>query len=144
MQTDDTNESQSKAPKRPTYSDPVTESEYESVRKAKAELEGVASGLESRGPLSILRKERAASSAWLRYSGLGIQMAATLVLPVLGGLWLDNEWGSGPWGVVVGGLVGAVASVTGVILTVQRAEAAESRREAREKANREANRKPKE
>lgn len=114
-------------PKRPAYSDPVSDEEYARMAAEREELRRAASSLESKGPLKALRGESAAPNTWLRYSGLGIQMALTLVLPVLGGMWLDKEYGWDPWGVVLGGLVGATASITSVILTVQRGERAEEK-----------------
>jgi hypothetical protein len=114
-------------PKRPPYSDPVTDAEYAKMASEREELRRAAGALETKGPLKSMRGPNAAPNTWVRYSGLGIQMAVTLVLPVLGGLWLDNNYGWDPWGVVLGGLVGATASITGVILTVQRGERAEEK-----------------
>jgi len=114
-------------PKMPTYSDPVTPEEYARMTAERDALRGVVGQMGAKGPLKSLREAGSAPNQWMRYSGLGIQMAATLILPVLGGMWLDKEYGWEPWGVVLGGMVGATASVTSVIMTVQRAERAEAK-----------------
>jgi F0F1-type ATP synthase assembly protein I len=45
------------------------------------------------------------------YLGLGTQLAVTVVLFVLLGLWLDDEWDTNPWMTVAGALVGAGAGM---------------------------------
>jgi F0F1-type ATP synthase assembly protein I len=42
----------------------------------------------------------------LRYAGLGIQLAAALVLGVLGGQWLDRKLGTDGVFVIVGAFLG--------------------------------------
>lgn len=41
-----------------------------------------------------------------RYSGLGLQLAASVVLFMLAGRWLDGKLGTGQWLTLVGALVG--------------------------------------
>jgi len=41
-----------------------------------------------------------------RYSGIGLQFAATFVLFTLGGRWLDGRWESSPWCLLVGVALG--------------------------------------
>ncbi len=41
--------------------------------------------------------------------GLGIEMAASMVLPVVVGIYIDHRFESTPWGVLVGALLGMVS-----------------------------------
>lgn len=47
---------------------------------------------------------------YLRYSGLGVQFAATLGLPVALGLWLDRKFDSSPWLILAGTALGGSAA----------------------------------
>lgn len=38
-------------------------------------------------------------------------VAVELVLPALGGYWLDGRWGTAPWLLIAGVIVGAVVSM---------------------------------
>ena len=42
----------------------------------------------------------------LAYSTIGIQLAAILLLFLFGGHWLDERYGSSPWFVLLGTLIG--------------------------------------
>ena len=44
-----------------------------------------------------------------RYSGLGLQLAASVVVFMLAGRWLDGKLGTGQWLTLVGALVGGAA-----------------------------------
>ena len=44
-----------------------------------------------------------------KYSGLGLQMAVSLGLPIAGGLWLDQRYGFSPWALFVGIVFGLVS-----------------------------------
>lgn len=54
------------------------------------------------------------------YMGLGIQLAAAMV--VFGGIgwWLDERWGTTPWLLVAGVLLGAVGGMISIIRTTIR------------------------
>jgi len=52
-------------------------------------------------------------------STLGFQVAAPIVLGILGGQYLDKKFGTGPWLMIVCLFVGLVASVTGLLRLVQ-------------------------
>jgi F0F1-type ATP synthase assembly protein I len=41
--------------------------------------------------------------------GLGIEMAASMVLPVVIGIYIDHRFESTPWGVLIGAFLGMVA-----------------------------------
>lgn len=43
------------------------------------------------------------------FLGLGIQIAASLLVPLLAGIWLDKKFGLFPWLTVAGALFGIVS-----------------------------------
>lgn len=52
-------------------------------------------------------KEREGAAGDLyRYSGLGLQFAATVGLFALAGRWLDGRWNASPWFLLVGVFLG--------------------------------------
>jgi hypothetical protein len=51
----------------------------------------------------------------LRYAGLGLQLAVTLVLGVLAGQWLDRKAGTDGVFAIVGALVGFAATLYSLI-----------------------------
>lgn len=57
---------------------------------------------------------------YARYSGLGIQMAVSLGLPLYAGWWLDKTYETSPWG-ILGGIVIGLASIFSLLykLTIQ-------------------------
>jgi len=48
------------------------------------------------------------------YAALGSELAGSVLVPVLLGLWADSRYGWSPWGVVMGAVLGMIAG--GVIL----------------------------
>ena len=51
---------------------------------------------------------------WIRYSGIGFELAGATAGFALIGYWVDKRFGTSPWGVVVGvvlGLVGGLYSL---------------------------------
>ena len=55
------------------------------------------------------RDEEPAMVSVARYSGLGLQLAGSLLLFLFGGRWLDGKLGTRPLFTLVGALVGALA-----------------------------------
>ena len=55
------------------------------------------------------RKPEPAVVSLGRYSGLGLQLAASVVLFMLAGRWLDGKLGTGNWLTLVGALIGGAA-----------------------------------
>ncbi len=54
-----------------------------------------------------------------RYSALGIEMSVAVLLGTLVGNWVDEKWGTEPWGLVIGGAVGMGAAAQAVIRAVK-------------------------
>ena len=62
--------------------------------------------------------------------GLGFQFAGAIVLSVLAGQWVDQRFGSDPWGVLGGASLGFGAGFFSIYRTVTAADRqAKSRRE---------------
>ena len=77
-------------------------------------------------------RTREATSVSLMH--LGLTYAASVILYGLGGWWLDGRLGTLPLFTLLGVLLGAFAGFLWISREVQRAEAAERRRDARDAA----------
>ena len=55
-----------------------------------------------------------------RYMGLGVELMASIVGPTLLGWWLDREFGTEPWLVVCGMLMGLVGGFYNLLKTLLR------------------------
>lgn len=53
--------------------------------------------------------------SWVRYSGMGVEIAAAIGGFVLLGYWIDHHWGTNPWGVVVGLVLGLVGGMYNLV-----------------------------
>jgi F0F1-type ATP synthase assembly protein I len=53
----------------------------------------------------------------MRYAGLGIELAAAVGLLSLVGWWIDGRFGTAPWGLVVGAVVGLVGGMANLVRT---------------------------
>jgi F0F1-type ATP synthase assembly protein I len=52
---------------------------------------------------------------WVRYSGVGLELAgATAVLAMLG-YWIDGKFGTGPWGILAGVFIGIVGGLYNMV-----------------------------
>lgn len=51
------------------------------------------------------------------YIALGAQIAGSMVIPVVIGIYADNYWQSSPWGVIIGALLG-FGSMISIVLRV--------------------------
>lgn len=51
------------------------------------------------------------------YLGLGIQIAASLLVPLLAGIWLDNKFDFFPW-MTVGGALFGIVSIFAIIFKI--------------------------
>ncbi|MCC7503024.1 MAG: AtpZ/AtpI family protein [Flavobacteriales bacterium] len=69
--------------------------------------------MEPDSPKEELKKVRKGYDNYLRYSGLGLQMAGVILAGVLGGRWLDGRIG---WKFPALTLAGALLGITGAML----------------------------
>lgn len=56
-------------------------------------------------------------SPGMRYAGLGIELVAAVGLLALGGWWIDGRFGTAPWGLAVGALLGLVGGMAHLVRT---------------------------
>ncbi len=54
-------------------------------------------------------------AGWLRFSGMGIEFAAAVVGFTLVGLWIDRSYDCGPWGVLIGAVLGLIGGMYNLI-----------------------------
>ena len=47
----------------------------------------------------------------IRFVGVGVELVAPLLVGVFGGRWLDRRFGTEPWLLLVGAVLGAVAGM---------------------------------
>jgi F0F1-type ATP synthase assembly protein I len=64
--------------------------------------------------------ERNDSRAWLRLTGLGFELAASIAGGVLVGWWIDRELGSSPKATIGLGLIGLLGGMYNLIKTALR------------------------
>lgn len=57
--------------------------------------------------------------AYAKYSGMGLQMAISLGLPIFAGWWLDDRYGWAPWA-LLGGIVFGMMAVFSVLYKLAR------------------------
>lgn len=59
------------------------------------------------------------SSDWnlsaARYAGIGLELAASVVVLALLGWWVDHHFGTAPWGVLTGALIGLVGGMYSMV-----------------------------
>ena len=63
---------------------------------------------------------------WVRYSGVGLELAGAVAGFALIGYWIDGRYGSKPWGI----LIGLVLGLTGGLYNLIR-QSLQAEREAR-------------
>jgi F0F1-type ATP synthase assembly protein I len=51
----------------------------------------------------------------VKYSGVGLELAGATAGLALVGYWIDSKYGTAPWGLVVGVLVGIVGGLYNLI-----------------------------
>ena len=54
------------------------------------------------------------SSLW-RHAASGLTFAVILLAGVFAGLWVDKRWGTDPWGVLAGAVLGMVLGIYNLI-----------------------------
>ncbi len=68
-----------------------------------------------------------------QYITLGAQIAASMIVPVIIGIYVDNRWNLSPWGVIIGALLG----FGGLISIVLKLASKTGKIEYRDKSNKE-------
>ena len=64
--------------------------------------------------------------SWVRYSGVGLQLAGATAGLALVGHWIDSRYATTPWGILIGVLIGIVGGLYNLIR-----ESLEAAREAK-------------
>lgn len=67
-------------------------------------------------------ERRGAAADFGRYAGLGLQYGLTVALLAGLGWWLDTRWGSRPWCLVVGAVLGSVGGFVNLVRSVPRSK----------------------
>jgi F0F1-type ATP synthase assembly protein I len=52
---------------------------------------------------------------WIRYSGAGLELAGATAGLALFGYWIDGKFGTAPWGIVTGVVVGIVGGLYNLV-----------------------------
>lgn len=52
---------------------------------------------------------------WVRYSGVGLELAGATAGLALLGYWIDRRFGTAPWGFVVGVIIGIVGGLYNLV-----------------------------
>ena len=60
-------------------------------------------------------QDRKAGNEWMKLSGLGIELAAAVGGLTLAGYWWDRYFGTGPWGLLTGAILGLVGGMYNLI-----------------------------
>ena len=55
------------------------------------------------------------SGGWVRYSGIGLELAAVTAGLTLVGYWIDRRFGTSPWGLLGGVIIGIVGGLYNLI-----------------------------
>jgi F0F1-type ATP synthase assembly protein I len=60
-------------------------------------------------------EEPKSTNSWVRLSGIGFELVAAVVGFTFVGYWWDRYFGSRPWGVLIGAVLGLVGGMYNVI-----------------------------
>ena len=52
---------------------------------------------------------------WVRYSGVGLELAGATAGLALVGYWIDGRYGTGPWGLLGGVIIGIVGGLYNLV-----------------------------
>ncbi len=69
------------------------------------------------------QREDESDGTWIglgAFAALGTTIAITEAVGVVLGLWADHSWGTSPWGLIFGIVLGTVAAVVSVVKQVRR------------------------
>jgi F0F1-type ATP synthase assembly protein I len=52
---------------------------------------------------------------WVRYSGVGLELAGATAGLALVGYWIDGKYGTAPWGILGGVIIGIVGGLYNMV-----------------------------
>ena len=52
---------------------------------------------------------------WVRHAGVGLELAGAVAGFALVGYWVDRHYGSGPWGLIIGVVLGIVGGLYNLV-----------------------------
>ena len=52
---------------------------------------------------------------WVRYSGVGLELAGATAGLALVGYWVDSKYGTSPWGILIGVAIGIVGGLYNLV-----------------------------
>lgn len=52
---------------------------------------------------------------WVRYSGIGLELAGVIAGLALAGYWIDSRFGTAPWGILGGVVLGLVGGLYNLV-----------------------------
>ena len=52
---------------------------------------------------------------WVRYSGLGLELAGATAGLALLGYWIDGKFGTSPWGILIGVVIGILGGLYNLV-----------------------------
>ena len=52
---------------------------------------------------------------WVRYSGIGLELAGATAGLALVGYWVDGKFGTSPWGILIGVVIGIVGGLYNLV-----------------------------
>jgi len=52
---------------------------------------------------------------WVRYSGVGLELAGASAGLALVGYWVDSKYGTSPWGILIGVVIGIVGGLYNLV-----------------------------
>jgi len=52
---------------------------------------------------------------WVRYSGVGLELAGATAGMALLGYWIDGKFGTSPWGILIGVAIGIVGGLYNLV-----------------------------
>ena len=79
--------------------------------------------------MSRLEEKTRVAYQSVKYTGLGIELAVFIVVGVLGGNWIDEKYGTAPWGILGGvafGIAGGVRTLVRTVKHIQKSQEKES------------------
>ena len=57
--------------------------------------------------------------AYAKYSAIGIEFAVAAIVGDVGGSYVDSHFGTGPWGVVIGSMLGLASGFYRLVTVLQ-------------------------